>query len=250
MENFTRNPLLVQEHSKNPLLKKDSGLSSTLSTTSLLSRPSSLTKRPLSISEPKHLAHKKSLLDVSSSASLARPAQPNYLQLANPLSASTLTTKNNIFSGSSKGLYGTDLLFRDASLKTRDISTELICPASESKIRTEVEEEDDLKFPEYPDLQLDPEETDGRGFDFRTLSHEEREAAENLVAVKERLLEFVSVAAGGLAGELKQGGSTTRHHLDRCLDIVAKKDPEFVLKVGVAYLLLCFLVAQHLYLSS
>ena len=48
---------------------------------------------------------------------------------------------------------------------------------------------------------------------------------------QEKLLQFVCVAAGGLVGELKKGGSPTRQLLDEMINEVAEEDPEFVLKV-------------------
>ena len=53
--------------------------------------------------------------------------------------------------------------------------------------------------------------------------------------MQEKLVQFVSVVSGGLSGELKKKGSTTRNMLDIMVEEVIQEDPEFILKVSVAF---------------
>ena len=48
---------------------------------------------------------------------------------------------------------------------------------------------------------------------------------------QERLLQFVSLSASGLATELKQTESAAREALARAVFSIAEQDPEFILKV-------------------
>ena len=48
---------------------------------------------------------------------------------------------------------------------------------------------------------------------------------------QERLLQFVSLSASGLATELKQTEGTAREALTRAVFSIAEQDPEFILKV-------------------
>ena len=48
---------------------------------------------------------------------------------------------------------------------------------------------------------------------------------------QERLLQFVSLSASGLASELKQPESAAREALTRAVFSIADQDPEFILKV-------------------
>ena len=48
---------------------------------------------------------------------------------------------------------------------------------------------------------------------------------------QERLLQFVSLSASGLASELKQPESAARDALTRAVFSIADQDPEFILKV-------------------
>ena len=48
---------------------------------------------------------------------------------------------------------------------------------------------------------------------------------------QERLLQFVSLSASGLAAELKQSESAARESLTRAVFSIAEQDPEFILKV-------------------
>ena len=48
---------------------------------------------------------------------------------------------------------------------------------------------------------------------------------------QERLLQFVSLSASGLATELKQTESAAREALTRVVFNIAEQDPEFILKV-------------------
>ena len=45
------------------------------------------------------------------------------------------------------------------------------------------------------------------------------------------MLQFVSVASGGLSGELKKKDSATREKLNNIVEDIIEIDPEFVLKV-------------------
>ena len=58
------------------------------------------------------------------------------------------------------------------------------------------------------------------------------------------MVQFVSVASGGLSAELKKSDSETRQQLVRMVEEIVKHDPEFVLKVRMFwnfYHLLTFL---------
>ena len=48
---------------------------------------------------------------------------------------------------------------------------------------------------------------------------------------QERLLQFVSLSASGLATELKQSESAAREALTKAVFSIAEQDPEFILKV-------------------
>ena len=48
---------------------------------------------------------------------------------------------------------------------------------------------------------------------------------------QERLLQFVSLSASGLATELKQPESMARESLTKAVFSIAEQDPEFILKV-------------------
>ena len=48
---------------------------------------------------------------------------------------------------------------------------------------------------------------------------------------QERLLQFVSLSASGLAMELKQPESIARESLTKAVFSIAEQDPEFILKV-------------------
>ena len=43
----------------------------------------------------------------------------------------------------------------------------------------------------------------------------------------------MSVASGGMSGELKKKGSPTRERLERIVEDVIETDPEFILKVRI-----------------
>ena len=52
-----------------------------------------------------------------------------------------------------------------------------------------------------------------------------------MVFQQERLLQFVSLSASGLAMELKQPESMARESLTKAVFSIAEQDPEFILKV-------------------
>ena len=52
-----------------------------------------------------------------------------------------------------------------------------------------------------------------------------------MVFQQERLLQFVSLSASGLATELKQPESMARESLTKAVFSIAEQDPEFILKV-------------------
>ena len=53
---------------------------------------------------------------------------------------------------------------------------------------------------------------------------------------QERLLQFVSLSASGLATELKQPESMARESLTKAVFSIAEQDPEFILKVKKLFL--------------
>ena len=69
---------------------------------------------------------------------------------------------------------------------------------------------------------------------------------------QESLLQFVSVASGGMSAELKKNGSPTRNKLEKLVQDVIEADPEFILKVVLrkypflTYSILdCFVLSQR-----
>eukprot|EP00092_Neocalanus_flemingeri_P080292 GFUD01100134.1.p1 GENE.GFUD01100134.1~~GFUD01100134.1.p1 ORF type:complete len:2596 (+),score=710.97 GFUD01100134.1:181-7968(+) len=90
-----------------------------------------------------------------------------------------------------------------------------------------------LTFPAYPDLEMQEEETRIYNSKFKNLDSNERRTATALLDEKEKLLQFVSVASGSLAQELKQSQSETRTHLEQTVARIVKMDPEFILKLAL-----------------
>ena len=86
-------------------------------------------------------------------------------------------------------------------------------------------------FPSYPNLADSFQKEDDSHSVFRQENGNEKERTNYIKEIKEKLIQFVSVAAGGLAGELKKKDSDTRKKLDTLVEEITEWDPEFLLKV-------------------
>ena len=86
-------------------------------------------------------------------------------------------------------------------------------------------------FPSYPNLADSFQKEDDSHSVFRQENGNEKERTNYIKEIKEKLIQFVSVASGGLAGELKKKDSDTRKKLDTLVEEITEWDPEFLLKV-------------------
>ena len=156
--------------------------------------------------------------------------------LGKPLNTSTLlssalTTSNNSLVSATKSL-------KTPGLSAKSASSRLTMKTSDLKrfLSTDEEKEEPKKakttaFPLYPNLVDSLSKEDDSQSVFRHENGKERERGSYIREIKEKLIQFVSVASGGLAGELKKKDSETRQKLDTMVEDITEWDPEFILKV-------------------
>lgn len=156
--------------------------------------------------------------------------------LGKPLKTSTLlssalTTTNKSLASATEGLNAPGLMTKSATsrltMKTSDLKRFL----SSDEDKEEPKKAKTTAFPSYPNLDDSLSKEEKSQYVFRQENGKERELGSYVRERKEELIQFVSVASGGLAGELKKKGSETRQKLDTMVEDITEWDPEFILKV-------------------
>ena len=158
------------------------------------------------------------------------------LKTSTPLSPALITSNKSV-------VLATESLNKP-SLSTKSTSNRLTMKTSDLKrlLSSGEEKQEEPKkpkmtaFPSYPNLASSTQKDSDSQSVFRQENGKERETASFIKERKEKLIQFVSVASGGLAGELKKKGSETRQKLDKILEEIMDLDPEFILKVKIIYL--------------
>ena len=147
------------------------------------------------------------------------------------LSSSALTTSNNSLESATKSLLTPGLSAKSATsrltMKTSDLKRFL----STDEDKEEPKKAKTTAFPSYPNLADSLSKEDESQSVFPQENGKEREWGSYIREIKEKLIQFVSVASGGLAGELKKKDSETRQKLDTMVEDITEWDPEFLLKV-------------------
>ena len=147
------------------------------------------------------------------------------------LSSSALTTSNNSLKSATKRLQTPCLSAKSATsrltIKTSDLKRFL----STDEDKEEPKKAKTTAFPSYPNLADSLSKEDESQSVFPQENGKEREWGSYIREIKEKLIQFVSVASGGLAGELKKKDSETRQKLDTMVEDITEWDPEFLLKV-------------------
>ena len=159
-------------------------------------------------------------------ASLGKPLMTSSLSLSAPMSISSksMTTSSMTASRTFNTTVSKSTLKTSSELK-RYLSFDEDKPEEVKRAKT-------ASFPAYANLAVSMQKEDSFTDTVFRQGNEKKLEVASLNGKKERLIQFVSVASGGLAGELKKKDSETRKKLDTMFEEIIEFDPEFLLKVN------------------
>ena len=172
---------------------------------------------------------------------MKNPLSVNKMQDAGAL-GKPLKTSNPFSSGlktSDKSLGSATEMLKTTGLTTKSTTNNLTMKTSDLKrfLSSDEDQQEEPKraktntFPSYPNLADSIQKEDDLNSVFRQENGNEKERTNYVKGIKENLIKFVSVASGGLAGELKKKDSETRKKLETLVEEITEWDPEFLLKV-------------------
>ena len=149
--------------------------------------------------------------------------------------SSAMTTANKSLASVTESLNAPCLTTKSATsrltMKTSDLKRFL----SSDEDKEEPKKARTTAFPSYPNLADSlSKEDDSQSVFFSQEGRKEGELGSYVRERKEELIQFVSVASGGLSGELKKKDSETRQKLDTIVEEITEWDPEFILKVNIS----------------
>ena len=172
---------------------------------------------------------------------MKNPLSVNKMQDAGAL-GKPLKTSNPFSSGlktSDKSLGSATKMLKTTGLTTKSTTNNLTMKTSDLKrfLSSDEDQQEEPKraktntFPSYHNLGDSIQKEDDLHSVFCQENGNEKERTNYVKGIKENLIKFVSVASGGLAGELKKKDSETRKKLDTLVEEITEWDPEFLLKV-------------------